>query len=488
MLAERPFLVIPPAYGLPAPLVRWTGGLVTAGLLAGCARYQPAPVSATDSAATLETRSLADAGLKDFVTRHSAPPPAQWPLRSWDLQALTLAAFYFHPSLDVARAQWGVAQAAVKTAGGRPNPVVSAVPGYTMNPAAGVSPWIPLVSLDIPITTAGKRGHRVAQAQNLAEAARLSIASAAWQVRSNLRTALLDYAAARQRAALLQRQLELQQQIVGLLEQRLQAGAVARQELTLPRLALARTGVELADAQRQAAEARVRVAAALGLPAQGIAGAEFEFPIAPSAEGAPELTTAAARQQALRGRPDILSALAEYAASESALQLELAKQYPDIHLNPGYQFDQGEHKWSVGLSVELPVLNQNQGPIAEARARRQESAARFLALQARVIADIDRALAVRASALEQVERQGRLTQLAREQSAAAEVLFQAGAADKLELTSAQLEAGASDLARLEAQIKAEQALAQLEDALQRPLEGWPGLEQGRPALSNPGTP
>src|SRR5204863_2457362 len=131
-----------------------------------------------------------------------------------------------------------------------------------------------------------------------------------------------------------------------------------------------------------------------------------------------ELASDEARQQALLGRPDILAALADYAAAEASLRIEIAKQYPDIHLTPGYQFDQGEHKWSLGIAAELPVLNQNQGPIAEALARREESAARFAALQAKVLAEIDRGLAARVAALEQVTRQSGLTQLAREQSAA----------------------------------------------------------------------
>ena len=126
------------------------------------------------------------------------------------------------------------------------------------------------------------------------------------------------------------------------------------------------------------------------------------------------------------------------------------------------------------------MLNRNQGPIAEAGARREESAARFAALQAKVIAEIDRALAARAAALEQATRQSRLTQLAREQSAAVEAMFKAGAADKLELSSAQLEASATELAQLDSQIKAQQAVAQLEDAIQRPLESWPALEQAPP--------
>jgi outer membrane protein TolC len=395
------------------------------------------------------------------------------------LDTLTMAAFYFQPSLDIARAQWGVAQAGLKTAGGRPNPILSAVPGYTVNPGTAVSPWIPLVSLDIPIETAGKRNYRIAQARHLSDSARLKIAVTAWQVRSSLRASLLDLAAASRRAGFLQTQLQLQQQSVALLEQRLEAGAAARTELTLPRIALARAGGDYAAARRLAAEARARVAEAIGVPVKALEGLELTFPLDFSAEAGKELTSAEARRQALRGRADVLSALAEYAASQAALQLEIAKQYPDVHLNPGYQFDQGQHKWTLGISVELPVFNQNQGPIAETKAKREEAAAKFLAVQSKAIADIDRALAGRAAAMEQMTRQAELTRLAHEQSAAAENQFNVGASDKLEFAGAKLEAIANELAYLDAQIQAQQAQGQLEDAIQRPVETWPGLEQGR---------
>jgi len=335
------------------------------------------------------------------------------------------------------------------------------------------------VSLDVPIETAGKRGYRLAQARHLSDAARLKIATTAWQVRSSLRSSLLDFVAASQRAGFLQKQLQLQQQSVALLEQRLAAGSVARTDLTLPRIALTKAGVDHAAAARLAAEARARVAEAIGVPVKALEGVELRFALALPAEAGKELTSVEARREALLGRSDVLSALAEYAASQSALQLEIAKQYPDVHLNPGYQFDQGEHKWTLGISVELPIFNQNQGPIAETKAKREEAAARFLAVQAKVIADIDRALAGRAAAMEQMQRQGELTKLAHEQSAAAENLLKAGASVKLEFASAQLEATANELAYLDAQVQAQQAVAQLEEAIQRPVETWPALEQGR---------
>jgi outer membrane protein TolC len=83
-----------------------------------------------------------------------------WPAASWDFDMLTLAAFYYHPDLAVARAQWNVAQAGIQTAGGRPNPTLSLVPGYDTTHNPGLSPWFPAVSFDVPIETAGKRGGR----------------------------------------------------------------------------------------------------------------------------------------------------------------------------------------------------------------------------------------------------------------------------------------------------------------------------------------
>src|SRR5262249_41673755 len=109
-----------------------------------------------------------------------------------------------------------------------------------------------------------------------------------------------------------------------------------------------------------------------------------------------ELTKDQVRDLALRGRADILAALAEYAASQSALQLEVAKQYPDIHLAPGYSWNAGstgEHDWQIRATVELPLLNRHHGPIAEAAARRDATAARFIALQASVIGAVDDAVA-----------------------------------------------------------------------------------------------
>lgn len=51
--------------------------------------------------------------------------PSSWPLAEWDLNSLTLAAYYFNPKMDVARAKAAAAAASIDTAATKPNPSIS---------------------------------------------------------------------------------------------------------------------------------------------------------------------------------------------------------------------------------------------------------------------------------------------------------------------------------------------------------------------------
>ena len=69
----------------------------------------------------------------------------------------------------------------------------------------------------------------------------------------------------------------------------------------------------------------------------------------------------------------------------------------------------------------------------------------------------------------------------RQQQESVEQQLKAGAADRLDVLTAQLELATIELAVEDGQVKLHQALGALEDAVQRPLTTWPDLEQGRPA-------
>src|SRR4030042_2404460 len=163
--------------------------IISALMISSFVQFHAQPLSASKSLDSFESRTLNRTDLNTYIQAHI--PASQRALQAWDLTSLTLTAFFYHPDLDVARAQWAFAKAGVKAAGEPPNPKVTVSPGYNST-TESISRWIVGAAVEIPIVTAGKRGYQLAQAGHLSEAARMHIAAAAWQVRSRVRKALLD--------------------------------------------------------------------------------------------------------------------------------------------------------------------------------------------------------------------------------------------------------------------------------------------------------
>ena len=436
-------------------------------VVAGCVQYQPRPISAPANLESIESRTLDNPDLATFLRTNQHV--SAWPPKSWDVQTLSLVGFYYNPDLAVARADWAVARAAGISAGERPNPNASVGPGFnSTTPASEMTPWILSLDLDFTIETAGKKGYRIAQARQLSQAARLAMASTAWQVRSRVRQSLLDLFEGAETTALLKNQRTLQSAIVGLLDRQLSAGMISPFELTQARIALDTIDLSMHDAARQQAEARAQLADALGVTIRALDGLEFDLVLFRTLPK--DLPASDVRRQALLNRPDILGALEAYGASQSALQLEIARQYPDLHLGPGYQMDQSDHKWTLGLSGVLPLFSRNKGPIAEAEARRSQAAAHFTTVQAHAIGEIDRALAAYRAALEKVTATETLIAELQKQERSTKATFDAGEISKLDVNVTQLQLAVIQMARLDALVKAHQALGKLEDAIQRPAD------------------
>jgi outer membrane protein TolC len=431
----------------------------------GCVHYQPRPITAEATIDDFETRRLEAVDIQRFLEDQVGVD--SWPPPTWDLESLTLAALYYSPDLDVARARWGVTEAGTITAGMRPNPSLNTSMGYNSS-AVLIRPWIPEVVLGLPIETAGKRGIRISEAQTLSEAARLDVLYAAWVARNRLRRAFVDLYRAQEMASVLLHLHDLQLQSLAVLEAQLAVGAISANELTLTRIATGRTRLAALEAARERELARVELAAALGLPTAALDGIEVSFDELEHLST--DVPTDELRRQAVIHRADILSALAEYESTQAALQLEIAKQYPDLDIGAGYQLDQTDSKWTLGLNLTLPMFNRNRGPIAEAEASRAEAAARFLALQSRVLAEVDGAVASYRSALETVATTNEMLAKLEQRESSAETAYRLGATSKLELLSAEIEITVGRIARLEALVSAQRAAGDLENALQKPLD------------------
>ena len=458
-------------------------------LLSACATYTPAPIVPSETAAALEQRRLDEPALSRFIDTVLPDRAFEARMPVWDLSALTLAALYFHPEIEVSRAKLAVVRAGVVTAGQIPNPNLSLSSIYHGTITAP-SPWTVGVLINFVLETFGKRELRVAQARNLVEAARQDLATASWQVRGRVRSALLELWAAEGRIRRIERRRTLQEQIVGVLERRFAAGETAAIEVARERINLNQISLSARDAERQAAEARAKLAAAVGVPARAFDRLEPSLSAFERPAETPELTDLAAgplRRQTLTERADVQGLLAEYEASQSALRLEVAKQYPDLTLGPGYTYDQSDNLFSFGLGADLPIFNQNQGPIAEAEARRREAAAKFTALQAKIVGDIDAAIASYGAAARTSATADALLDGQARRQRQLDRAFRLGEVDRTAPLTAELELAAIELSRFDALVQQRQALELIEDALQRSMFDTGGLYMRLPEKLPPKT-
>src|SRR4029078_6504185 len=122
----------------------------------------------------------------------------------------------------------------------------------------------------------------------------------------------------------------------------------------------------------------------------------------------------------------------------------------DLHLNPGYSLDAGENKWTVGIGFSLPILNRNQGAIGEAEAKRKEAAATFESVQAKALAEYDRAAATLAAARTKLSTTDALLEEQALQIASEERLVKGGSGDRSALLSARVERAATLASRVDA--------------------------------------
>ena len=438
--------------------------------VSGCVSYHPQPMLPADNARALESRSLDDERLRRFIAvavslRGESAVPVYW-----DLESLSLAALYYHPDLDIARARLLAARAGITTARQIPNPSLDL--GLTYNATTTTpSAWTVGLMVNFIIETFGKREYRTAEARFLADAAKDDLTSATWLVRSRVRDALLVLWSADERLARAQQRLAKQETLVRLIERRFELGEASSLDVTRERINRNQANLAVRDAERQLQEGRARLARAVAIPLGALDKAKISLEDFATETAPADVSNGVLREKALTARSDILSLLAEYNAAQSALQLQIARQFPDLHVSPGYTYDQGDHKYDLRLGSELPVFNQNQGRIAQAEARRQEVAARFGALQAQIIGAIDEAAAGYRSASEARRTADALTAQARKRLDGVQRGFDAGQLDRPTLVGAQIELSVAELSRLDALAAERRSVGLLEDALRTPLFG-----------------
>lgn len=441
----------------------------------------PAPIdrAALDANATrfagrtLEAPEIATV-LALFEVPHGAGEP-------WSLDQLTVAAWVLRTEIAQARLDVQAALSDAAAAGRPVFPGFSLLPEYVTNGAAAVNPWTVTLAANWTIETGGKRAGRVAERGAAVDVLGARLAELLWQVRAEVRSAWIELAFAEARAATAGEEAALRTDFASWVGAQVRFGAAARPELLSAESAAASARGSAEVAITEVAAARGRLSRAMVLPVEAIAGqalAPLDLEALPLAEA---LDPGELADRALFGRLDLRRALAEYAAAEAALRVELARQYPDFVLGPGLGYDRGDHKLIFGFGFNLPDPKGQRHVIDRAIFARTRAGLEVERLQTIALAEVSAALADYRAAQPGVER---VAAALGERAAIRGIVERRralGGADRGDVAAARLMEIAEQRTLLAARRTAADAESRLEAAIERPI--WPPSKLSTAALS-----
>ena len=168
--------------------------LIFCSVIISCAKekYVAKPLDAQKVSTGILNKDLSNPNFKAYLAKQGFAQ-SNLPILEWDLDALTYAALYFNPKLDIAKAQLALADTAIKTANQQPNPSLNGNIARSNQANGDIRPWSYGLNVEIPIETSNKRQIRVEEASHLRDAAQTAVAEVAWQLRSQIAKDLLAY-------------------------------------------------------------------------------------------------------------------------------------------------------------------------------------------------------------------------------------------------------------------------------------------------------
>lgn len=449
--------------------------MLAAALVTGCATYRPAPLTSDAQLGPYNGRTLDDPALRAWLDSLGVPAPDGL----WTPRQLALAGIWFRPERAVRAAAIREADAAVVTAGARPEPGATTDLEYAFSDPRAESRWGAALAGLFTLELGGKRAARIGRARAAALAARATAREEEWRQVNEVYLAALAVAQRHVVVEALQAEGRLQDSVAALSRGRFEAGTLSRLELARVE-GEARTRMsEEQRAEREAAAATHALGTALGVPLPTGAA----IPVGPTAwPDCPDLdreNRPTLQRTALAARWSVRRAAAEYQVSEGDLRVEVAKASPDLTLGPGVFFDQGTGKFTLGLGLPSLGLTRNRGPIAEAEARRAQAGARLMQTQEAVLVEVDAALAQCSSAAREVLAVEGLVVEAERRQRLVEAAWSRGEVGHLEVLLARLETQQSRRRVLEARLRQWDAGLALERAAGawglRSDGEWPGM-------------
>jgi len=388
----------------------------------------------------------------------------------WQPKDLLLTALYYSPAIKISQNQESEAQAAILTAAQIPNPTINFKSGFTSNLPLGIIPWILGTSFDFLWETNQRRPLRVAEAKLRASSSKWRQSRVAWQVRNAVYSGFIDLQMSKSRSNLALQQVTNLSGLERLLSERVQVGAVAPSEGAAAIAAVIQSRTDLVEINSRVNRAEGSLKTALG-----ISVTDPDVPLEQQSLPWPMIEKIPPLQELLRyaliRRSDLRASLVDFEAVDIAFKGQLANQVPNLHINPSYQWSQEESQWQLGLIRDLPIFNLNEGPIAEARARRNTAESTIQFVQNTVQAEVFTAVQELMSSMQAAINAKELVVVQEQLRIQTEQSKLNGGADQVELLRSRTEETKGRLQFLDAERRVFMAIIALETSTEISLIG-----------------
>jgi outer membrane protein, heavy metal efflux system len=312
-----------------------------------------------------------------------------------------------NPNVRAVRLEVEAAEGRLKQAGLRPNPMLDLGGQKALSPDNSLT-----VGVTVPLDLNGRKEGRVGVAEREVEIKRALVRERERRLRAEVRMKAGELLAAQRNLGVTGDLLRVNREAVALIGERARRGAVPPLEASLLEVEVNRL-----DASQRLLAGRVEV---LTVQLKSLAGMPPDVALTLRGELAgPALAVdrAEAVREALAGRADLDAARGEAAMATAQVRKERAEGRWDASINVGYQrqdfgfplngltssgatrpIQDVFHYFGGGVSITLPVRNQNQGNIAAAVATAKAAERRVDAATLTVRQEVEAAFAQYAAA------------------------------------------------------------------------------------------
>ncbi len=467
------------------PRIRLVPALAV-GLLAGCAMYRPAPLTAETVAAALTVPSPDSLAVR--AARLHAPSLA--PL-SLDLEdgltpdeAATVAVLV-NPALAARRAERGVVAAQLFSEGLLPPPQLAAATEFPVSgDSTAQTAWS--LGLAFDLRDLVTRGARRAAAAAIRDSTDLGIAYAEWQTAQQARRAAYRVLFLARQRALLTDELGALRASLDLMNEAERRRLVTEVDRAAAEAAFRDARLTALDLAEQEADARLALVGALGFPADTTVRVQ---PVAAPDFRVPPLDTLLAGLDSLR--LDLRALRLGYASSEAGLRAAVLGQFPALNVGVNLAHnDAGLLTVGPAVTVGLPLFglgrallfDRNQGAITVATATRAQLFAEYVARHREAEVALAQAASTLAFARERVDRSAEAYATRRHLVEIYGEALRYGQADIVTYYSARVEAITLALQTVQAEQAAVEAGLALEILSGRRLVASPGGPARDPVL------